>query len=174
MKILVTAASKHGSTAEIATALVAGLRAHGADADIAPPEEVQQVTGYDVVVIGSAIYVGRWLRPAKDLIEKFAEDLANRAVYLFSSGPIGRQDRPVNIPPDVSDAIDATGAREHRMFAGKLDPSVLSVGERVVARMVGARAGDFRDWDVVGQWAGEIVDAVGLPPRQSRTEKEQG
>ncbi|WP_420749883.1 flavodoxin domain-containing protein [Rhodococcus sp. O3] len=160
MRILVSAASRHGSTAEIATALGAALRDRGALVDVVEPHDVRDISGYDAVVIGSAVYRGRWLRPAKDFVDAHAKELRRRPVFLFSSGPIADQDRPVNSPYDVFTVRHRTGAREHRMFAGKLDPEGLSVGERMHVRMSGGRVGDFRDWDAVGGWAGTIVDAV--------------
>ena len=160
MRILVTAASRHGSTTEIATALAAALRDKGARVDVVAPEQVDAVDGYDAVVLGSAVYLGHWLHPAKSFVDRHAGALRERAVFLFSSGPIGDQDRPVNRPYDASHASERTGAREHRMFAGKLDPEVLGAGERVVARMTGGRTGDFRDWDAIGTWAAQIVESV--------------
>lgn len=172
MRILVAAASKHGSTAEIATALAAALRHHGAEVDVKAPEQVPDVGGYDVVVLGSAVYRSRWLRPAREFVETHAEALRQRIVFLFSSGPIAEQGRPVNRPYDVSEVVARTGAREHRMFAGKLDPSVLGPGERVVARMIGARIGDFRDWDAIGAWAPSIIEqATGRPATPIPTDR---
>ncbi|NLV80560.1 MAG: flavodoxin [Rhodococcus sp.] len=158
MRILVAAASKHGSTSEIATALAAALRHHGAEVDVVAPERVTGVQGYDAVVVGSAVYRNRWLRPAREFVERFATDLRGRAVFLFSSGPIAEQGHPVNRPYVISDVAARLRAREHRMFAGKLDPSVLGPGERIVARVIGARIGDFRDWDAIGAWAPEIIE----------------
>lgn len=160
MRILVSAASRHGATAEIATALGAALRDRGAVVDVVEPHDVSDVTGYDAVVIGSAVYRGRWLRPAKEFVDAHAAELRRRPVFLFSSGPIADQDRAVNNPYDVFTVRHRTAAREHRMFSGKLDPDVLSVGERMHVRMSGGQVGDFRDWEAIGEWAGTIVDAV--------------
>ncbi|ERB51768.1 hypothetical protein N806_11290 [Rhodococcus sp. P27] len=108
MKMLVTAASRHGSTDEIAGALADALRRSGADVDLLEPEDVHEITDYDTVVIGSAIYTGRWLPPAKEFIARFREALLLRQVWLFSSGPVGNNGRPVNDPPDVSAQVEAT------------------------------------------------------------------
>ncbi|MDJ0441473.1 flavodoxin domain-containing protein [Rhodococcus qingshengii] len=156
MKMLVTAASRHGSTDEIAGALADALRRGGADVDLLKPEDVHEITDYDTVVIGSAIYIGRWLPPAKEFIARFREALLLRQVWLFSSGPVGNNGRPVNDPPDVSPQVEATGAREHRMFAGKLDRTTLGFGERMMVRAVRAPEGDFRDWESVNEWAEQI------------------
>ncbi|MEE2033959.1 flavodoxin domain-containing protein [Rhodococcus chondri] len=160
MRILVSAASKHGSTAEIATALAAALRHHGAQVDVVPPDKVENVDGYDAVVLGSAIYRSRWLRAARGLADAHGDALRDRTVFLFSSGPVANRDRPVNSPYDVATVTERTGACEHRMFAGKLDPAVLGAGERMVVRMAGARTGDFRDWEAIGTWASKIVASL--------------
>ena len=45
MKVLVTAASRHGSTAEIATIIAGILQASDIDAEVLPPEAVASVRG---------------------------------------------------------------------------------------------------------------------------------
>lgn len=59
MKTLVTAASRHGSTDEIAEALAGTLRNNGIDVDLIDPTAVHEITDYDTIVLGSAIYLGR-------------------------------------------------------------------------------------------------------------------
>jgi menaquinone-dependent protoporphyrinogen oxidase len=90
MRVLVTAATKYGATAEIAAAIAEVLDEHGLEATMLSPEEVKGVDGYDAVVIGSAVYAGHWLKPARELVERHATTtLAGRPVWLFSSGPVG-------------------------------------------------------------------------------------
>ena len=65
MKVLVTAATKHGATAEIAAAIGEVLGGEpGLDAAVIPPEQVATIDGYDAVVLGSAVYAGHWLATA--------------------------------------------------------------------------------------------------------------
>lgn len=61
MKVLVTVATRHGSTAEIADVIVRVLHLRGLDADEVHPGSVHDISGYDAVVLGSAVYAGRWL-----------------------------------------------------------------------------------------------------------------
>jgi menaquinone-dependent protoporphyrinogen oxidase len=61
---------------------------------------------------------------------------------------------------DASDVITATGAIEHRLFAGKLDKSELGRLERAMVRMVRAPEGDYRDFGEVSHWAADIADAL--------------
>ncbi|HEX2413408.1 MAG TPA: flavodoxin domain-containing protein [Solirubrobacteraceae bacterium] len=160
MRVLVTAASRHGATLEIADALAAGLGRRGIEAEARPAERVGSVDGYDGVIIGSAVYVGRWLEPARDLVEIHAGALSGRPVWLFSSGPLGPPDalKPEGDPVDVADLMQASEAAEHRVFAGRLDKKLLGFGEKAVVVAVRAPEGDFRDWDAIDGFAGEIAE----------------
>jgi menaquinone-dependent protoporphyrinogen oxidase len=120
MKVLVTAATRYGATGEIARAIGEVLREHGLDSTVGPPETTTTVDDYDVVVLGSAVYAGRWLKPARELVDRSRGALAARPVWLFSSGPVGDPPKPEQDPVDVADLVATTGARDHRVFAGKL------------------------------------------------------
>jgi menaquinone-dependent protoporphyrinogen oxidase len=160
MRVLVTAASKYGATGEIARAIGDVLAERGVDATVTPPEEVGSVGDYDAVVLGSAVYAGRWLPPAKELVDRAADALAARSVWLFSSGPIGDPPRPEEDPVDATEMLERTKARGHRVFAGKLIKKQLSFPEKAIVMALRAPEGDFRDWDDVKEWASEIADAL--------------
>lgn len=57
--------------------------------------------------------------------------------------------------------VQATKARDHRVFAGKLDKSRLNFGERAIVMALRAPEGDFRDWEDVRTWASSIADSLG-------------
>ena len=160
MRVLVTAATKYGATTEIAAAIAEVLDEHGLEATVLPPEQVKGVDGYDVVVVGSAVYAGHWLKPAREL-ERHSAALADRPVWLFSSGPVGDPPKPEEDPVDVADLLAATDAREHRIFAGKLVRKQLSFPERAIVSALRVPEGDFRDWTEIRQWAAGIADAMG-------------
>lgn len=163
MRILVTAASKHGSTSEIAEAIGAELGARGLEVTVAPVQEVGGIDGYDAVVLGSAVYLGKWVKPAKEFAVREAAALVSVPVWLFSSGPIGSP--PPEDPADRrqgDEIAKAIGARDHRLFAGKLDRKGLSLLERAAVRAAKLPDGDFRPWDEIRAWAAGI--AVALRP----------
>jgi len=91
MHVLVTYASKHGSTREIAERIAAHLEQHGVTVDLRPTNQVNGLDGFDAVVIGSAVYIGRWMKEATELVERLRPALAGSRVWLFSSGPLGDQ-----------------------------------------------------------------------------------
>jgi menaquinone-dependent protoporphyrinogen oxidase len=157
MRVLVTAASKHGATWEIASAVRGRLREHGLDSHLCAPEEVGDLAEFGAVVLGSAIYAGRWLEPARALAERHAAALRDRRVWLFSSGPVGDPPKPAGDPPEAVALATRTGAVEHRVFTGRLDRERLGLGERAVVRALRAPEGDFRDWADVLAWADGIA-----------------
>jgi menaquinone-dependent protoporphyrinogen oxidase len=163
MLVLVTAASRHGATHEIADAIAAGLERRAVDSEVRHAEELTSLDGFDAFVIGSAVYVGRWLDTARELVEANASALAERPVWLFSSGPLGPPDalKPEGDPVDAAALVEAVGAEDHRVFAGRLDRELLSFGEKAVVIAVRAPEGDFRDWEAIDAFAGEIAGHLG-------------
>jgi menaquinone-dependent protoporphyrinogen oxidase len=161
MKILVAVASKHGATEEIAETIGRWLRDRDLDVDVRKVDDVADVDSYEAVVLGSAVYMGKWLEPARKFVEQHADELADRPTWLFSSGPLGTPPKPEwDKAVQIEAIIAMTGAREHRIFVGKLDKSRLTVGMRAVVRAVHAPYGDFRDWPAIADWADEIADTL--------------
>jgi menaquinone-dependent protoporphyrinogen oxidase len=166
MRVLVTAASRHGATHEIAAAIADGLRRRGVDADFRAAEEPSSLDGYDAFVIGSAVYIGRWLDTAKDLVDEHARGLAAAPVWLFSSGPLGPPEalKPEGDPVDVEALMDTVGGVDHRVFAGRLDRRLLGFGEKAVVVAVRAPEGDFRDWEAIDGFAGDMAAHLAQGP----------
>src|SRR3954463_7523707 len=94
MRVLVSAASKHGATSEIATKVAKELASRGFEVVAQPADVVSSVAEFDAVVIGSAIYAGGWMAPARALVEREAASLLTLPVWLFSSGPLGDAAKP--------------------------------------------------------------------------------
>ncbi|WP_370325921.1 flavodoxin domain-containing protein [Euzebya sp.] len=156
MRIVVTAASKHGSTDGIAEVIAGRLEELGADVDRPLPRAVGDLTDVDGIVVGSAIYAGRWLADAKDLVERLAAAGTTIPVWLFSSGPLGDPPTPAEEPADASAMVERIHPVEHRTFAGSLRREDLSLAERMVVKAVRAPYGDFRDRDAIRAWAEQI------------------
>jgi menaquinone-dependent protoporphyrinogen oxidase len=163
--VLVTAASQHGATQEIAEAIGEVLRRRGLDVEVMAPDDVDRVDFYDAVVLGSAVYAGHWLKPAKALVESQAAALATLPVWLFSSGPVGDPSRKLvqkmgEDPVDLPAVREATRARGHHMFAGKLEKRNLKGLQRAALAVFRGLGGDFRNWDEISRWASEIADSL--------------
>lgn len=163
MTVLVSAASRHGATFAIAERIAQGLNERGVPAEAHSIDDVDGLEGYDAVVLGSGIYAGHWLEPAKRFIDRHGDGLRSRPVWLFSSGPVGDPPKPAGDPPDAAALRETTMAREHRVFAGALDRDQLSFAERAITRVVGAAPGDFRPWIEIDAWAASIAAALSAP-----------
>ncbi len=165
MRILVTAASRHGSTNEMASAIGTALTDAGLEVAVRELRDVEGVAGWNAVVLGSGVYMGRWLPEATDFVERHTVELRARPVWLFSSGPVGSPDpKPEGDPQGIAVLVDSLRARGHRTFTGRLDRGRLGIGEKLVVSAVRAPDGDFRDWEALSAWAREIADALkGVP-----------
>ena len=86
MRILVTYATCHGSTAEIARRIASRLESFGDAVECLAMSEVSHLSGYEAVVAGSAIHDQDWLDDARAFVSRFAPDLGALPVWLFSVG----------------------------------------------------------------------------------------
>ena len=158
MRVLVTAASRHGATAEIATTIGRALSDAGLDVDVKPLATLDGVAGYNAVVLGSGVYMGHWMREATEFVQRHVVELGARPVWLFSSGPTGSTDpEPEHDPAGIVDLAASVRARGHRVFPGRLDTARLGIGERFVVKAVRAPQGDFRDSTAIVAWARDIA-----------------
>jgi menaquinone-dependent protoporphyrinogen oxidase len=136
------------------------LAERGREVTVLPPEKVGAVEEFDAVVLGSAVYLGQWMNPARELAERSADAMASRPVWLFSSGPVGGPAKPADNPVDVTQILQATKARDHQIFTGKLANKHLSFPDRAMASAIRAQDGDFRNWAQIRDWATSIADAL--------------
>jgi menaquinone-dependent protoporphyrinogen oxidase len=158
MTVLVTWYSKHGATAEIARAIAEELVSEGIDVVAKPMADVETLFPYDAFVVGSAIYMGRWPREARRFVYEHVDLLAERPVWLFSSGPTDSPDVTATAESFRDGSIvEDVRPLEHRVFAGKLVKSELGVGERLIASALHAPDVDLRDWTAIAAWAGAIA-----------------
>jgi menaquinone-dependent protoporphyrinogen oxidase len=173
MNVLVAFSSKHGSTREIAERIGQRLREGGITAAVIDVRDVKDLGGYGAVVIGSAVYMGSWRKEAVEFAKENREALAALPVWLFSSGPLGEP--TLEDPKPVPELRGEIGPKDHRVFAGALDKSKLSLPEKLVVAAVKSQMktphellGDFRDWHEIDAWAGEIVGALAMAPSEVR------
>ncbi len=171
MHVLVAYATRHGATQGIAERIAETLRVTGLDAEARPAASVTSMAGYDAFVIGSAAYMFHWLKDAADLVRRNRAVLADKPVWLFSSGPLGNE--PTNekgvdqklaaVPKEIPELSEAVKARDHRVFFGvyERDRKPIGIAERFMSVMPAAREGlpegDFRDWQEIETWARQIA-----------------
>ena len=166
LRVLVAYSSRNRSTAEIAAWIGETLRDRGLEADLAPADKAHDVTRYDAVVLGSAVYAGRWRRDAIPFARLHRQRLRRMPVWLFSSvrrHTPGAEERTPP-PPRVVRIARRLGAEEHRTFGGRVTDGAWGV---LAGRMLGEGPGaDFRDQQEVSAWGAEI--AARLRSEQAR------
>jgi menaquinone-dependent protoporphyrinogen oxidase len=157
--VLVAYGSKRGGTAEIAQWIGDELRDAGLRVEVRPARKVRKVDTYDLVVLGGALYMGRWHRDARGFVRRHARALRARPVWLFASGPLDRsaeQDglSPVPRTAGLVRAADRVGAHGHIVFGGRLSPDANGFPASAMAKKM---AGDYRNEARVRTWAAGIA-----------------
>lgn len=168
MRVLVAYATKEGSTADIAEAIGEELRKMGVEADVRRVDEVRDVQPYGALILGSAIYLGRWRKEALEFGAAHVTDFRGRPVWLFDSGPLfSWPDEGRNEPvPGAEDILSRMGARSRTTFGGKLlEEDAGWMMRRLVKGGKVGTYGDFRNFDRIRTWARAIgAELLPVPP----------
>lgn len=157
--VLVTYATRAGSTMEIARTISLELEKRSFTVDICPIEEVKSLDGYSHVVIGSAIRMSAPLPEVKQFITEHQSEFkgipfAFFAVYLQNAG---EDDASRKARLAYLDSIRKLLPIQHEaFFTGVYDPEKVSYIERLMGKTVQTPVGDFRDWAAIKDW-GQVI-----------------
>jgi menaquinone-dependent protoporphyrinogen oxidase len=168
--VLVAFASKHGSTRGVALRIAARLRDRGETVELRPAGQIADAGAFAAIVLGSAVFNQRWTAEAEQFIERNAEALATRPVWLFSVGSFGDRKRIIGPlmkrePKDIRALEAAIHPRGYRVFAGVIHREQWPLGSRLFYHALGGRLGDNRDWSDIDAWA----DGIGRALRAERS-----
>jgi menaquinone-dependent protoporphyrinogen oxidase len=166
LTVLVTYATRYGSTEEIAQALAETLRESAATVEVQPIQKVHSPERYDAVVLGAPLYMGRLHKDARRFLSEHRSALTQIPVALFVLGPVHKDEK------------DWTGARmqlekelakfpwfspvAQQIFGGKFDPANLGFPLTLIPPLRKMKASDVRDWAAIRAWASDL--AVALQP----------
>ncbi|MEV5431714.1 flavodoxin domain-containing protein [Streptomyces sp. NPDC052701] len=156
-KVLVAYGSTNGSTERIAEIVAGVLRTSGLSAEVLPARSVTDLAPYRAVVVGSALYAGRWHKDARHFVRRHRGALTKRSVWLFSSGPLDATASERDIPPvpGVKRAMIRLDVCEHVTFGGCLTEGAEGRIARVIIR--NGKGGDFRDFAAIEKWAAGVA-----------------
>jgi menaquinone-dependent protoporphyrinogen oxidase len=158
-KILVTYASRFGSTAGVAEAIGKTLAELGAQVDVLPMRDVTDLASYQAVVAGSAINGGAWLPEAMQFVQAHRAELAQKpfAAFLVCMTLTMRGDYRQHVATWLEPVRVLVKPLSEGLFAGALDiRKIPSFSDRLKFRLSVVfgvwKEGDHRDWDAIRAW----------------------
>ena len=170
-KILVTYASRTGSTAGVAEAIGKTLTEGGALVDVMPMQDVKDLSPYGAVVAGSAIRQAKWLPEAVGFIRKHRETLLHKPFAMFTVcitlGMSNSEQYRSAVAGWVAPVRELARPLSEGLFAGMLDFSKLPLNwdilklRATVAMGIFPR-GDRRDWNAIRAWAESLKPVMGI------------
>lgn len=158
--VLITYATRNGSTKEVAELVAETLRENGLAVECAPVGSVQSLDRYAAVVLGVPLYMSRLHKDARRFLDVHRDALMKLPVALFVLGPVEQE------------AKDWSGAQKQlekelkkyawlspvalRIFGGKFDPAKLGFPFTLIPPLRKMKAMDVRDWDAIHAWAVDV------------------
>jgi menaquinone-dependent protoporphyrinogen oxidase len=153
--LLVAYGSRHGSTEEVAKAVARRLRMGGVEVELRCAADVEDLTPYEGVVLGGALYFGRWHEDAARFLARHRRELAEHPPAIFALGPKTADAKSLaESRAQLAKALAKVSEVEPRsvaVFGGVIDPSKLRFP---LSRLA---ASDARDWDAIDAWADRLA-----------------
>lgn len=158
-RILVAYASQCGSTEEIARAIFRDLEARGSSGDVTTAAQVRSVSGYDSILVGSAVHYYHWLPDGLDFVNRYKRELTRvpNAFFTVHFLNTGNDDDSKKKRLSYLDDVRAIVKPGIEVFlAGKLDTSKLGFFDRIGCRFMGMHDEDKRDWNAIHAFANSV------------------
>jgi menaquinone-dependent protoporphyrinogen oxidase len=161
-KILVTYASRAGSTAAVAEAIGKILSEEGAQVDVLPMQAVKDLSNYGAIVAGSAIRNSKWLPEAIQFIRAHQSTLRHKSFAIFTVCITLAMSNSDQYRSAVAGWVSPVRAMvrplSEGLFAGMLNLSKLpfnwdTLRLRVTVALGIFPRGDHRDWKAIHAWA---------------------
>lgn len=164
-KILVTYATRAGSTAEIAAAIGQTLATRGFSVDVKPVAKVASLDGYQAVILGSAIRMGSWLPEMVKFIQTHQSALNALPTALFTVHMLNAADDETSRAARAAYTAPVRALLPNApeiFFNGVIDLEKLPFLDRLMVKMVKPPIGDHRDWKQIRGWAESLLAPKGI------------
>jgi len=163
VRVLIVHASTRGGTAGLARMIAESLANHGVDVEVGNAGDVDDPEGYDAIIVGGALYNGKWHPDATWFVQRNLPALRATNVWFFSSGPLDESARSGSLAPvpQVQELARRANVRGHMTFGGVLERRT---GGFFGSLFAWGKSGDFRDPQQVAEWV-ELIAARIAEPR---------
>jgi len=161
-RVLISYASRCGSTGGVAEAMGQVLCGMGASADIRLVGNVNDLSAYGAVIVGSAIRRGKWLPEAVGFV-KDNQDILGRLPIAYFVVCLTMRDNTAENRSKVMAYLDPVRKEAPRiqpvavgLFPGAINFGKLSFVDKMFFQAKGVPEGDYRDWPAVKTWASAV------------------
>jgi menaquinone-dependent protoporphyrinogen oxidase len=166
--VLVTWATRYGSTEEVALQIASVLREKGVGVDAYPMRDARRLESYEAIVLGAALYIGRLHRDARHFLDAHREELRARRVALFVLGPIHAEEGEFTVARNQlrrqMGKYPWLAPVTQQVFGGRWDPAKLGFPLSWLPATRGVEASDARDWAAIRAWAGSLPGRLLVSP----------
>jgi menaquinone-dependent protoporphyrinogen oxidase len=162
-KLLVTYASKAGSTKEVAEFISDSLSASGFETIVLNVNKVKNVNMFDAIIIGTPLRFDKPVHDSISFVQRYSNDLKKIPVACFALGSSmkyklnGDRDKVINMLNPLLSKIPEPF--EIGLFGGKINYERLSWFWKFLAEKDNSGLmdeGDWRDWEEIESWIDNI------------------
>ena len=164
-RVLVAYGTRTGTTASVAEFMGEILAAEGLQVDVRKVREAEGASGYDAVVLGSAIRAGKLMPEIVEFVKANQAGLKAMPFAAFLVCATLQEDTEENreeVAGYLTPMRELVEPDVEGYFAGAIDMNKLSWPLRLLLRIMKAEGGDWRDWGAIRVWAGRLPEALGL------------
>ena len=165
-RLLIAYGSRCGSTGGVAEAIGQVLSMAGAAVDVRLVKDVNDLSPYQGVIVGSAIRMGKWLPEAVEFVKTHQDTLSRVPVAYFAvcltmkDDTVENRRKALGYLDPVCKQFPQVKPVNIGLFAGAVDYSKLSFVYSLILKVKGAPEGDFRNWEAIRTWAGGVRPAL--------------
>lgn len=163
--ILITYATRYGSTKEVAEFVGKKLIENEIPVEISHCRDVKNLAPYDFIILGTPYYIGKMLKDARNFITINQDSLSKKTFAIFALGPIGDDEKEKTEAKDqmINELKQFAWLQpvSTEMFGGKYDPETLRFLDKLLTKppaspLHNLQANDARDWNEIEEWINKL------------------